>query len=126
MEIDVLNRRHDEARQGESFSPAEVLGYSTKRKFYIESYGCAMNFADSEVVASILQAAGFTATRGFHRGRSGPDQYLFDPGKSRTNRSQPAAYFPAGKKIKSLHADRRTGLYGRKIEIKISGRRKTR
>ena len=38
---------------------------SSGRKFYIESYGCAMNFADSEVVASILQGAGFAATRDF-------------------------------------------------------------
>ena len=29
------------------------------KKFYIESYGCQMNFADSEVVASILQEKGF-------------------------------------------------------------------
>jgi tRNA-2-methylthio-N6-dimethylallyladenosine synthase len=65
METDVLNRRHDEARQGESFSPAEVLGYTSRRRFYIESYGCAMNFADSEVVASILQSSGFTATGDF-------------------------------------------------------------
>jgi tRNA-2-methylthio-N6-dimethylallyladenosine synthase len=34
-----------------------------KKHFYIESYGCAMNFADSEVVASILQGSGFGATR---------------------------------------------------------------
>ena len=33
-----------------------------KKHFYIESYGCAMNFADSEVVASILQDNGFGAT----------------------------------------------------------------
>ena len=31
--------------------------------FYIESYGCAMNFADSEVVASILEKSGFGGTR---------------------------------------------------------------
>ena len=31
--------------------------------FYIESYGCAMNFADSEVVASILMDNGFGATK---------------------------------------------------------------
>jgi tRNA-2-methylthio-N6-dimethylallyladenosine synthase len=31
--------------------------------FYIESYGCAMNFADSEVVASILAKNGFGSTR---------------------------------------------------------------
>jgi tRNA-2-methylthio-N6-dimethylallyladenosine synthase len=32
------------------------------KKFYIESYGCAMNFADSEVVASILNGNGFRAS----------------------------------------------------------------
>ncbi|HEY4935622.1 MAG TPA: tRNA (N6-isopentenyl adenosine(37)-C2)-methylthiotransferase MiaB [Puia sp.] len=38
---------------------------SSARKFYIESYGCAMNFADSEVVASILEGSGFSGTRDF-------------------------------------------------------------
>ena len=64
----MLTREHDEARQGESFSASSrysVLGNTTLRKFYIESYGCAMNFSDSEVVASILQGAGFEATRDF-------------------------------------------------------------
>jgi tRNA-2-methylthio-N6-dimethylallyladenosine synthase len=32
------------------------------RKLYIESYGCAMNFSDSEIVASILQKEGFDTT----------------------------------------------------------------
>ena len=58
-------KEHDEARQGESFSPAPKMDSPSARKFYIESYGCAMNFADSEVVASILQDSGFTATRDF-------------------------------------------------------------
>ncbi len=31
--------------------------------FYIESYGCQMNFNDSEIVASILQAQGYEHTR---------------------------------------------------------------
>ena len=30
------------------------------KKFYIESYGCAMNFSDSEIVASILAKEGLT------------------------------------------------------------------
>ena len=33
------------------------------KKFYIESYGCAMNFNDSEIVASILHDVGYGATR---------------------------------------------------------------
>jgi tRNA-2-methylthio-N6-dimethylallyladenosine synthase len=34
----------------------------TRKKFYIESYGCQMNFSDSEIVASILTDSGFGAT----------------------------------------------------------------
>ena len=32
------------------------------KKFYIESYGCQMNFADSEVVASIIENEGYNST----------------------------------------------------------------
>jgi len=51
----------DETIQGEAtliHSPLESSG----KRLYLESYGCAMNFADSEVVASILQGAGYTTT----------------------------------------------------------------
>ena len=54
---------HDETRQGEAFNALDTGQLSFKKHFYIESYGCAMNFADSEVVASILNAEGFGATR---------------------------------------------------------------
>ena len=58
----TTNKEHDEERQGEAFAP--FIGDTTlfKKHFYIESYGCAMNFADSEVVASILLENGFGAT----------------------------------------------------------------
>ena len=56
---------HDEARQGEAFAPFENDPNLYKRRFYIESYGCQMNFSDSEIVASILSAEGFGATRNF-------------------------------------------------------------
>ena len=36
-----------------------------KRKLYLESYGCQMNFSDSEIVASILKDEGFTTTKDF-------------------------------------------------------------
>jgi len=57
-----LNKTHDENRQGEAFAPLAETGRVVYKHFYIESYGCAMNFADSEVVASILQEEGFGAT----------------------------------------------------------------
>ena len=59
----VSNKIHDENRQGEAFAPATENTPAFRKKFYIESYGCAMNFADSEVVASILNESGFGATR---------------------------------------------------------------
>ncbi len=61
----VINKKHDEARQGEAFAPASTLSNTLTKKFYIESYGCQMNFADSEVVASILHENGFGATQHF-------------------------------------------------------------
>ena len=60
---------HDEKRQGGVFAPLvsthpfSTWEASVQKKFYIESYGCAMNFADSEVVASILQDKGFGVTQ---------------------------------------------------------------
>ena len=35
---------------------------ATARRVYIETYGCQMNVADSEVVASIMQMDGFHLT----------------------------------------------------------------
>jgi tRNA-2-methylthio-N6-dimethylallyladenosine synthase len=59
-----INRdRQDEARQGEAYAPFSVDPNQYRKRFYIESYGCQMNFADSEVVASILHKEGFGATR---------------------------------------------------------------
>ncbi len=50
----------DESKQGESL----VLEYKPEntKKLFIESYGCAMNFSDSEIVASILSGNGYNTT----------------------------------------------------------------
>lgn len=53
---------HDEKRQGEALASSAKANPSQK-KFYIESYGCQMNFADSEVVASLLMDKGFGVTQ---------------------------------------------------------------
>jgi tRNA-2-methylthio-N6-dimethylallyladenosine synthase len=50
----------DENKQGQKIETTEVSGNT--RKLFIESYGCQMNFADSEVVASILANEGFNTT----------------------------------------------------------------
>jgi tRNA-2-methylthio-N6-dimethylallyladenosine synthase len=50
----TTDKKHDETRQGEAFSANHLKNQTFNKHFYIESYGCAMNFADSEVVASIL------------------------------------------------------------------------
>jgi tRNA-2-methylthio-N6-dimethylallyladenosine synthase len=55
-----LDRTIDEKKQGEVFFRESEAG---DKKFYIESYGCQMNFSDSEIVASILSDVGFASTR---------------------------------------------------------------
>ena len=62
MEQLLLNKIHDEIRQGEAFARPEYTFSISTKHFYIESYGCAMNFADSEVVAAILESSGFGPT----------------------------------------------------------------
>lgn len=50
----------DETKQGEAFAIAERDGNS--KKLFLESYGCQMNFSDSEIVASILNEQGYNTT----------------------------------------------------------------
>lgn len=56
----ILVSTHDEERQGDAI---QTEGEEGTRKLYLESYGCAMNFADSEVVASILANKGYSTTQ---------------------------------------------------------------
>lgn len=64
--LDVATSKvHDESRQGEAYAPFVADPNAYRRYFYIESYGCQMNFSDSEIVASILQQEGYGATRNF-------------------------------------------------------------
>jgi len=63
----TAHKEHDEARQGEAFALFANEPDQYRKLFYIESYGCAMNFADSEVVASILMDNGFGATNNYQQ-----------------------------------------------------------
>ncbi len=51
----------DESKQGEALVLEKKK--ENTRKLFIESYGCAMNFSDSEIVASILTNEGFNTTQ---------------------------------------------------------------
>ena len=51
----------DETKQGEAFAIAEKPNNS--KKLFLESYGCQMNFSDSEIVASILNEQGYNTTQ---------------------------------------------------------------
>lgn len=57
---------HDETRQGEALLLDKDPQKTNGRKLYIESYGCQMNFSDSEIVASILLDKGFETTSDFN------------------------------------------------------------
>lgn len=50
-----------EERQGEAVDLPSANG--TGKRLYVESYGCQMNFSDSEIVASVLIKEGFQTTK---------------------------------------------------------------
>ena len=56
------NKVIDEKRQGEALM-LDVAVPVNGKKLFLESYGCAMNFSDSEIVASILTGNGFETFR---------------------------------------------------------------
>ena len=61
--LEGLVKKIDESKQGEVFLQSDFEVDPDGKKFYIESYGCSMNFSDSEIVASILAKEGFSPTR---------------------------------------------------------------
>jgi tRNA-2-methylthio-N6-dimethylallyladenosine synthase len=56
-----MDKTIDESKQGNNLVLEKKEGNT--RKLFIESYGCAMNFSDSEIVASILADQGFNTTQ---------------------------------------------------------------
>ena len=62
-DLDILPKEKPKAAEescGIKISTDQNTGKS--RKLYIESYGCQMNFSDSEIVTSIMQQEGFDTT----------------------------------------------------------------
>lgn len=62
--MSIENKVIDEAIQGEAtLYPVIDKQAINGKKLYLESYGCQMNFSDSEVVASIMSNQGYETTR---------------------------------------------------------------
>lgn len=65
--FELKSKSIDESKQGDTLIKERPIDVpSNGKKYYIESYGCAMNFADSEVVASILSGSGYDATKDYN------------------------------------------------------------
>jgi len=63
-DIDIIS---SEEAQACDFKTTVDENTGKSRKLYIESYGCAMNFSDSEIVASIMKDNGFDTTSDFNQ-----------------------------------------------------------
>jgi tRNA-2-methylthio-N6-dimethylallyladenosine synthase len=63
-DLEILTETDKEALEMPRTS-VEENNITGKRKLYIESYGCQMNFSDSEIVTSILQEGGYATTANF-------------------------------------------------------------
>ncbi len=59
---ELQSLKKDPLKHDGTQSPSSSSVNKVSKKAYIESYGCQMNFSDSEVVASILSKEGYTIT----------------------------------------------------------------
>jgi tRNA-2-methylthio-N6-dimethylallyladenosine synthase len=62
MELTILTPADKEPLDLARTTPDEPLTTTATKRLYIESYGCQMNFADSEIVAAVMRNAGFATT----------------------------------------------------------------
>lgn len=64
-DIDIITKENITPEQADNMRTTEDVDTGKKRKLYIESYGCQMNFSDSEIVTSVMNTAGFDTTSKF-------------------------------------------------------------
>ncbi|MFN8396633.1 MAG: tRNA (N6-isopentenyl adenosine(37)-C2)-methylthiotransferase MiaB [Bacteroidia bacterium] len=69
----------DEARQGEAFALHSEQQFA--KHAFIETYGCQMNFSDTEIIASVLNGMGY----GFTQDEKGADLVLLNTCSIREN-----------------------------------------
>ena len=64
-DIDIINPDEAQACETVKISAEENTGKT--KKLYIESYGCQMNFSDSEIVSSIMKDNGYDTTNDYEK-----------------------------------------------------------
>lgn len=66
-DLEILDQKGTEQDESCGVKISKEGTNKQARKLYIESYGCQMNFSDSEIVTSILQKDGFDTTSSFEK-----------------------------------------------------------
>ena len=89
---------------GADFKSATEMKDDNK-KLFIETYGCQMNVADSEVIASVMQMAGYSVAETL--------EHLFYPRQCGAEDSEPPGVFPLAEEKEKAPDCGCTGLYGR-------------
>ena len=106
----------DETRHGEAFQTETTDVMPNGKSFYIESYGCQMNFSDSEIVASILMSAGYKAIFSYEES----DLILLNTCSIRENAEEKIRnrlkQFDKLKAHQTRYIDWHFGMHGRTIE----------
>ncbi|HHG86045.1 MAG TPA: tRNA (N6-isopentenyl adenosine(37)-C2)-methylthiotransferase MiaB [Bacteroidetes bacterium] len=59
----LVEKTIDEAKQGEAYAGKSVAEPAAGKRAYIETYGCQMNFSDTEIIASVLTDMGYGFTK---------------------------------------------------------------
>jgi tRNA-2-methylthio-N6-dimethylallyladenosine synthase len=97
----------DESRQGEAIM---INSENTPgKKLFLESYGCAMNFSDSEIVASILKEKNYSTTRNLEEA----DVILINTCSIRENaEARVRQRLKDYKKVKLLNPELKVGVLG--------------
>jgi tRNA-2-methylthio-N6-dimethylallyladenosine synthase len=112
----------DENKQGATLTTASKSG--NNKKLFIESYGCQMNFSDSEIVASILADQGYNTTNRLEEA----DLVLVNTCSIRDKAEQTVRKrlekYNAVKKNQSGHESWRLRMHGRKTQKQVFGGRK--
>ena len=62
QDLEILDSPKTEEKESCGMKISENTNTGKDRKLYIESYGCQMNFSDSEIVSSIMEKNGFDTT----------------------------------------------------------------